>query len=97
LDAQRRFSEAGETLKEAVSIGRKMFGNDNPELAVYLVFLAASLRKSGSLREAEAAAREALAIDAKHLGGDHSELGKQREPWLWRSRHNADGTKRTRC
>jgi hypothetical protein len=46
-------------------------GGEHPEVATYLTWLSRALQHLGEVREAEAAAKEALDINRRKLGADH--------------------------
>ena len=60
--------------ERALVLGRKYLGNDHPDVASFLTYLANDLSYQGKPREAEAPAREALAIKRKLFGNESIEV-----------------------
>ncbi|MDR3457535.1 MAG: tetratricopeptide repeat protein [Verrucomicrobiae bacterium] len=65
------YDQAEAMHRTALAGGRKLFGNENQEVAASLSGLGLVLLKQGKLAEAEKSYREALAIRQKLLGNEH--------------------------
>ena len=70
LRSQHKSAEAETLLREALATQRKLLGNDNPDVALWLEQLAGSLGDQGRLSEAEAPLRGCLSIREKRLPDD---------------------------
>ena len=62
--------------REALATGRKLLGNEHPDVAESLRGLAYILWAHGKPGEAEGLAREALAIQRKHFGSEHAAVAQ---------------------
>jgi tetratricopeptide (TPR) repeat protein len=74
LERRGEYGEAGALLKEAVEIGARTKGVDNPDYAISLHNLASALIDQGDLKGAETRLRETLAIRRRVLGNEHPML-----------------------
>lgn len=70
LREMEEYVAAERWIREALEIWESV-GRDHPEKASHLISLGAVLQNTGRLDEAEAAFREALAIETRILGADH--------------------------
>ena len=61
-------------MRRALAIDEKSFGPDHPDVARDLINLAALLKDTNRLSEAEPLMRRALAIDEKSFGPDHPDV-----------------------
>jgi TPR repeat protein len=71
LQTQGKDAESLALHREALSMRRKLFGNEHPDIAESLNGLAGILEHQGKLAEAEALVREALSLQRKFLGNKH--------------------------
>ena len=62
--------------REALAIQRRLYGNENPDVADSLAHIALALLGQGRLAEAEPLAREALAMRRKLLGDEHPHVAE---------------------
>jgi serine/threonine protein kinase/tetratricopeptide (TPR) repeat protein len=74
LTLQHRGAEAEPLYREAVSIQRKVFGNEHPAVATYLWYFGWNLLNQDKLTEAEGPLTEALEMRRKLLGPDHLDV-----------------------
>jgi tetratricopeptide (TPR) repeat protein len=71
VTGQHRAAEAEPLYREAVSIQRKVFGNEHPAVATFLQYLGWNLLNQDKLTEAEGPLTEALEMRRKLLGPNH--------------------------
>jgi tetratricopeptide (TPR) repeat protein len=74
LNSQRKLGEAEEAIREALTIQRKLFREEHPDVAVSLYNLARVLYHQGKLSEAEGVYRDSLAMRRKLMGNDHLQV-----------------------
>ena len=74
FDERALYSRSELLYRRALVIDEKVFGLDHPSVAVPLTNLAALLKNTNRLTEAEPLMRRALAIDEKRYGPDHPEV-----------------------
>ncbi|HXJ61992.1 MAG TPA: serine/threonine-protein kinase [Verrucomicrobiae bacterium] len=72
--SEPRLAEAAALLDEALSIRRKVLGNDHPDIVTSLQLQAKVLEKQRKEPQAEAILREALALQRKLLGDEHDQV-----------------------
>ena len=75
-DTGRGMSEAEAAFREAASIGEKLMGKENPDVAMALNHLGHLQYDQGRLSEAKSNLNEAVAIQRKVLGPTHAHLGR---------------------
>lgn len=73
---QGQLERSEKLLRKALSITKKMSGEENPETATCLNNLAVVLMEMDKLEEAEPMQREALRIDQKSYGKYHPDIGR---------------------
>ncbi|MEO5716428.1 MAG: tetratricopeptide repeat protein [Luteolibacter sp.] len=69
-----RLKEAEPMMRDALRIAKDTFGDDHPEVAIYLNNLAQILHDTNRLHEAELMMRDALRIDHATFGDDHPKV-----------------------
>ena len=74
--ALAEYAKAEAMHREAVGVRRKLFGNDNLDLAQSLDDLGVALQKQWKAEDAIRVHREALAIRRKLLGNEHPDVAK---------------------
>ena len=79
LTLKSDYAEAEKSLREALEIRRKVFGDSSPEVADTLSSPAQMLSDKGEPRQAEPLIREALAIRRKLYGETHPDIARSIE------------------
>jgi tetratricopeptide (TPR) repeat protein len=71
LRDQKKIDQAEATYRDALAMGRRVYGNEHPTLVAPLVGLATIAEDQNKLAEAESLSREARAIAQKALDPNH--------------------------
>ena len=73
-ESQRNYIESERLIKKALDIKKKLLGNDHPDVAELLNYLALIYKKNNKLIESELLYKKALRIRMKKLGKEHPDV-----------------------